>query len=85
MFKTSYSLEVNELISFDNIDSHGRRGFPVTKHHSIYFGVVFTDNKPSYNWNCNSLDYPEKKSHSPEKHISSNFPQVVGKNIFIFE
>ena len=76
---------MNEHILFDNLNSHGRRGFPVTKHHSIYFGVVFKDNKPSYNWSCNTMDCTEKKSHSPEKHISFTFPQVASKNIFLYE
>ncbi|MFX1574321.1 MAG: hypothetical protein ACFFB0_16395 [Promethearchaeota archaeon] len=76
---------MNELIPFEHVNSYGRRGFPVTKHHSIYFGVVFKNNKPSYNWNRNSIDMSERKSHSSEKRIFLHFQQVIEKNIFIFE
>ncbi|MFX1304933.1 MAG: hypothetical protein ACFE9X_16380 [Promethearchaeota archaeon] len=26
----------------------------ICKHHSIEFGVIFDNNRPSYNWNCSS-------------------------------
>ncbi|MFX0002941.1 MAG: hypothetical protein ACFE9C_05765 [Candidatus Hodarchaeota archaeon] len=51
--------------------SFGRRGFNVCLHHSNKFGVVLTNDRTTYHWNCtqdlNAHDYqaPQQPFHFP--------------------
>jgi hypothetical protein len=58
----------------ENVTSPGRRRFNVVLHHSNGFGVVITNDRTLYNWNCNRNANEQARAVSDQ---NSNMPFEV--------
>ncbi|MFX0023700.1 MAG: hypothetical protein ACFE9S_15340 [Candidatus Hermodarchaeota archaeon] len=56
----------------EELTSIGRRGFNVCLHHSNRIGIVLTDDRSFYNWNC-SRSTNEKNTRVLNHNLNSPF------------